>query len=184
MQTYKFWSLIILTLTFFTACDPEINPVNEEEAINEAYVDLMSPSGDKYHFSFVDSDGDGPQKAHLTADTLPPDTELFGTIRLVNTLASPVIDVTEEIVAEGTDHQLFYQIDGHLPDQFTYLDFDADNRPVGTAFKFKTGSHTTGKFVIYLRHKPAKDGLNVSAGDVTNAGGETDVELDFPYIVR
>ena len=35
-----------------------------------------------------------------------------------------------------------------------------------------------------LRHEPAKDASGVAAGDITNAGGETDIEVTFDVTVE
>jgi hypothetical protein len=42
-----------------------------------------------------------------------------------------------------------------------------------------TSSAGSGTLTITLRHEPNKDGDNVADGDITNAGGETDVEVTF-----
>jgi hypothetical protein len=35
-----------------------------------------------------------------------------------------------------------------------------------------------------LRHEPNKDALNVASGEITNAGGETDIEVSFPVTIK
>jgi len=37
---------------------------------------------------------------------------------------------------------------------------------------------------ITLRHEPAKDATGVSDGDITNAGGETDISVNFPVEIQ
>ena len=36
-----------------------------------------------------------------------------------------------------------------------------------------------GQFTVTLRHEPDKSAQGVSAGDITNAGGETDIEVSL-----
>ena len=40
------------------------------------------------------------------------------------------------------------------------------------------------KINIILRHEPNKKGLGVSDGDITNAGGETDIEVSFDITIK
>ena len=35
-----------------------------------------------------------------------------------------------------------------------------------------------------LRHEPDKSAAGVSSGDITNAGGETDIEVSFNVIIE
>jgi hypothetical protein len=35
-----------------------------------------------------------------------------------------------------------------------------------------------------LRHQPNKNGSNVNTGDITNAGGESDVDISFDVVVK
>ena len=39
-------------------------------------------------------------------------------------------------------------------------------------------------YTITLRHEPAKTATGVSGGDITNAGGETDIEVVFDVTVE
>ena len=36
---------------------------------------------------------------------------------------------------------------------------------------------------MILKHEPNKSAAGVAGGDVTNAGGETDAEMEFPITV-
>ena len=46
-----------------------------------------------------------------------------------------------------------------------------------------TGSmaNPSATMTVILRHEPNKAGAGVSDGDITNAGGETDIEVTFPF---
>ena len=41
-----------------------------------------------------------------------------------------------------------------------------------------------GSITVILKHKPMKTAANVSNGDISNAGGETDIEVTFPIDVQ
>lgn len=51
-------------------------------------------------------------------------------------------------------------------------------------FSFQTGATSNGSLKITLKHQPNKSGTNVSIGDITNAGGETDIEVTLPIVVQ
>jgi hypothetical protein len=38
--------------------------------------------------------------------------------------------------------------------------------------------------VVTLRHEPDKGAAGVSGGDITNAGGDTDIEVTFPVVIE
>ena len=66
----------------------------------------------------------------------------------------------------------------------SYSDADANNLPIGIQNKVQTGAASEGTFTITLRHEPAKPAEGVSDGDITNAGGETDVEVTLPISIQ
>lgn len=83
-----------------------------------------------------------------------------------------------EILAEDSEHQLFYSAVTGLT--ITYTDEDDNGNPLGIETTFTTDdSFDGGALTITLRHEPNKFGSGVSDGDITNAGGETDVEVTF-----
>jgi hypothetical protein len=41
-----------------------------------------------------------------------------------------------------------------------------------------------GSLTIILRHEPDKSAPGVSEGDIANAGGETDIQLNFELIIQ
>ncbi|NIJ45516.1 hypothetical protein FHR24_001984 [Wenyingzhuangia heitensis] len=88
-------------------------------------------------------------------------------------------DIDAEVKEEGTEHQFFYthQIDGLT---VLYTDKDENGKPIGLETTFTTGeSYTGGAVKIVLRHEPNKFAEGVANGDVTNAGGENDVDITF-----
>jgi hypothetical protein len=92
--------------------------------------------------------------------------------------------IKSRFLYQKTDHQFFFQpTPGSLFTYFNYLDTDINGIAIGLIFKTKTGPSETDNLTITLRHKPDKSGLNVSNGDITNAAGETDVEVTFPIII-
>jgi hypothetical protein len=41
-----------------------------------------------------------------------------------------------------------------------------------------------GSLEIVLRHQPDKDASGVDQGEIENAGGETDVQVEFPLSIE
>jgi hypothetical protein len=65
-----------------------------------------------------------------------------------------------------------------------YGDVDGNGKPLGLQTTVVTGDVSTGTLTITLRHEPDKSAAGVSGGDLTNAGGETDIEVTFDVTVQ
>lgn len=171
---------------FFFACnaDDEVEIENEEEVITTLqYVLTPTAGGNAVTLQFEDADGDGPGAPVLTVDALAANTTYNGAITLSNVTETPAEDVTEEIEEEDDEHQFFFSstVSGLT---VAYADEDGDGNPVGLATTLTTGAAGSGTLTVTLRHEPSKDASGVSAGDITNAGGETDIEVTFNIDVQ
>lgn len=178
----------MLSLLFITSCkkDEPADPVipNEEEVITTLnYTLTPDGGGDPIVFSFQDLDGDGGNAPIITGGTLDTNATYTGSLVLLNELENPVGDITAEVHEEGVDHQFFFQttLSGV---NVAYDDMDANGNPIGLSTILTTTAATTGTFKITLRHLPNKDATGVSTGDITNAGGETDIEVTFNVEVQ
>lgn len=188
MKTIKFLFLTILTSAFIVSCSDDDTPeeINEEEVITTMTVTLIPQGGgDTVRLISRDLDGDGPN---------PPEIEVTGpfmagaayngSVELLNELETPPEDITEEVEEEDDEHQLFYTLASDIG-TVEYTDEDGDGNPVGLAFQYTAGvTGTTGTFTVTLRHEPNKDAPGVSDGDITNAGGETDIEETFTVTIQ
>ncbi|MFT6148889.1 MAG: hypothetical protein ACJAUH_001575, partial [Saprospiraceae bacterium] len=84
---------------------------------------------------------------------------------------------------EAEEHQFFFQTT--LNDlEVIYDDQDADGNPIGLTTTVTTGNSDTGTITIILKHEPNKSAAGVINGDITNAGGETDIEVTFGVDVQ
>ncbi len=179
--------LLMGTVLFFSSCkdDDDPTPENEEELITTMTV-VLAPDGggSTATLLFRDLDGDGGNAPTITTDKLAPNTTYTGTISLLNETETPAENITEEVKEEGDEHQFFYATTMGLNISFAYNDQDADGRPIGLDFTLVTGDASTGTLRITLRHEPDKAATNVSMGDITNAGGETDIEVDFDVTIE
>lgn len=161
-------------------------PPNEEEVITSLYLWLVpTGGGDTAIFSFVDLDGDGGNAPVITGDTLATGTDYVGTILLLNESEIPVDTISNEVAAEDAEHQFFFSTTGGALSWTGYGDADGDGNPVGLLSNWSTAAAPgNGDLGVVLRHLPDKNAPSVSAGDITNAGGETDIEVTIPYVVQ
>ena len=173
-------------LFFATSCEDEMPPPVEEpeEVITTLTYELVSEDGsDTVILTFKDLDGDGGAEPEITGGTLQSNTTYDGQITLLNESETPSENITEEVAEEDEEHQLFFSSTGDLV-TVTYEDVDENSAPVGLVTKLTATVTGSTDLKITLRHEPAKDGENVAAGDITNAGGSTDIEVTFPVTVE
>lgn len=185
-KSYFFYILILFHSILLSNCgksDPEIP--NEEELITTLkYTLTPAAGGNPVIFSFKDLDGDGGNAPVIATGILAANTSYLGNLELLNELTQPVTNITEEIRTEGTAHQFFFRLSGGLISTIQYDDSDTDGRPLGIKTKLSTSSVSAGSLTITLRHEPDKSAQGVANGDITNAGGETDIEITFNVQVQ
>jgi hypothetical protein len=181
----KIYVAIVATSTIIslTQCKPHSD---EQELITTVQLNLTtSPLSSKvYTIQFKDTDGEGGNAPVVTGDTLLADSTYTANVRFLNQSVSPEEDITAEINKEAEEHQVFYQLSAGSDATVTYDDQDANSKPIGVKTKIKTGKAGTNTIKITLRHQPNKDASGVSGGSIANAGGETDVEVSLPFVVK
>ncbi len=186
MKTIKLLAIACISAITFASCSDDENPTptNEEEVITTMTVTLTPTSGTPIVLKTQDLDGDGPTAPTVTVSgNLLANTTYNGVILLENETESPAENITTEVAAEADEHQLFYTATGISP-TFTYTGAtDSMGNPVGITFSVATGVSGTGTITVTLRHEPNKSATGVSNGDITNAGGETDIEATFNVTV-
>lgn len=178
----------IIALLFTTSCtdDEPDDPVipNEEEVITSLNF-ILTPSrgGAPVTFSFQDLDGDGGNDPVITGGTLDTNSTYTGSLVLLNELENPAENISDEINTEALEHQFFFQTT--VSDlMVNYDDMDVDGNPIGLSTIITTNSAGNGTITVVLRHEPNKDATGVSTGDITNAGGETDIEVTFNVEIK
>lgn len=186
----KLFKLLLITFGTFAmfSCssddDAAPTPVNEEEVITTLNVTLSPATGTDIVLSSRDLDGEGPTAPVITAPALAANTTYTGTLELLNEMESPAEDITEEVAEEDDEHQFFFQVIGDATLTVNYTDMDDDGNPVGINFTLTTGDASTGNLNIVLRHLLDKNAAGVSDGDITNAGGDTDIQVNFPIDIQ
>lgn len=185
MKIFKYALLAIPFLYF--SCDDDDDtpdPVNEEEVITTMNVTLVAHDGSGTVFmSSVDNDGEGPNLPEVSVSgPISSMTSYSGMVEFLNELEDPAEDITEEVIEEADEHQVFFTASSGLPLEFAYVDVDSNGNPLGTQFVVaptSEGATGSGSITITLVHEPEKpnDGLST-------AGGETDIEVTFTVTVE
>lgn len=188
MKKIKLLPIGLLALVLFNSCsnDDDAVPVNEEEVIT-TLIATLTPQGGGTTIVLTsrDLDGDGPNPPVINVSgNLSVNKTYSGSLSILNETTSPAEDITEEIEAEADDHQFFFTASNNIGTTAYALPFDSNGKPVGTNFTFTTTAAATGSLTVVLRHLPNKNAENVAAGDITNAGGETDIQVTFPIVVE
>lgn len=182
--TIQFFAIALSTMLAFTACEKTPDVPNEEEVITTVNY-MLTPvgGGTPITMTFTDLDGDGGNAPTIVGGTLDTNETYNGAITLFNASETPIENITTEIESEKEEHQFFFSstISGV---NIAYADQDADGNPVGLANRLSTGNAGSGNVTITLRHEPNKTASGVAGGDITNAGGETDIEITFPINVQ
>ena len=180
--------IVLFVSTFaFVSCnnndDPD--PVNPEEVITTLTATLTPQgSGTVVTLQSRDLDGDGPNAPVITVSgSLAANTTYNGTVEVLNETETPAEDITVEVQEEAEEHQFFYTPTNNIV-TVAYTDTDGNNDPIGLTYTLTTTAAGTGNLTITLRHEPNKSASGVSTGDITNAGGETDVEATFSITVQ
>lgn len=156
---------------------------HEEELITTLTMSLTDTSGTITSFTFQDIDGDGGNAPTIDTITLSANGSYTCAITLLNESETPAEDMTSEILEEASEHQFFFS-STKSDLTVSYSDTDSNNLPIGLATTLESGATGMGNLTVTLKHEPSKTGVGVSEGDITNAGGETDIEVVFHVIVE
>lgn len=173
------------TIIGCTEDEPETPIIpNEEELITTLKWQLISINQqDTLNFLFRDLDGDGGSEPTMETIDLKANTIYSARVTLLNELNMPVEDITEEVSEEAEDHQFFYETDiSGLT--VAYSDNDVNGNPIGILSMVTTADSSSGSLNITLLHLPDKFANGVSTGDISLAGGESDISVSFNFNVK
>ncbi|TYP99148.1 hypothetical protein C7447_102467 [Tenacibaculum adriaticum] len=187
MKSQKILLIAFLSLITLASCSDDDNnplPVNEEEVITTLEVTLTNGTTTVTLLS-TDLDGDGPNDPVVSVSgNFEKGMTYDGVLKLLNETESPAENITEEVEEEALDHQFFYSTTNSIA-TFAYSDEDTDGNPIGIEFKMTASADAgNGKVTFTLRHEPNKNASGVKDGDITNAAGETDIEVTFDVVVE
>lgn len=176
--------LISVLLATMLSCDKDPVIPNEEELITTVTYTLSPQGGgDDVVLFFEDLDGDGGDDPTFRVDSLLANTTYTGVLLLESTVDGVTENISDEVAVEANEHQFFFA--SSLADlTVSYADTDSDGNPIGLVSVLTTGAAGTGTLTVTLRHEPNKSASGVADGDLTNAGGETDIEVEFAVVVE
>ena len=183
MKTMKRCSMYALLAIAMIGCsddDAAPLPVNEEEVITTVILTLTPDSGEEVVLTAIDLDGDGPGELVTTmSGSFSESTQYQGAVRFLNETETPAEEITDEVLEEADEHQVFYTTTEGLNIQTTYEDQDSQGNPLGLQITLTTGAASEGSLTVTLRHEPVKpnDGLD-------SAGGETDITTTFDLTIE
>lgn len=195
MKNLKINTLAILAILAISSCSKKDDPIKQPDPVNEEEVittvtTVFTPvgSGSIVTLKYRDIDGDGPGAPEPMPNvTFEANKTYNGVITVLNESVTPAKIVSTEILAEAVDHQFFYQSTGSFP-SLTYTpvtsapdNFDTNGKPLGFKTSLVTGSTVVnnGALKVTLRHQGNKSAVNVSNGDITNATGATDFDINY-----
>ena len=173
-------------ILFMVSCKKEpAEPINESELITTLKLTLTDSAtpANVYTFIFKDIDGEGGANPTIDSVKVPVGKTYLASLLILDERDASAVDtISNEIEEESADHQFFYQsTPTDVISNFNYLSFDDNGKPLGTEFKLKAKATTSnGTLRVTLRHEPNKSAAGVADGDITNAAGETDIEVEFP----
>lgn len=190
--------LAVLMMTLiFTACSSDDdgvappdaeNPVEEFTDIEFIFTNIEDPE-DETRGIWEDEDGFGPGEPVIIQH---PEFKANTTYRLTfimeNRLVTPVEDVTEEILDEDDEHQMFFEFSeslfsdpegiGNIQDRdgpINYQDFDDNGLPLGLETLWTTGEvQENASFRAVLGHQPG-----VKSETSTWDSGDIDWDITF-----
>lgn len=180
MKKSAFYAL--LTLAMLGCSDDDTTPeiINEDELITTVILTLTPDSGDQVVLTTIDLDGVGPDEPVTTVvGNFSENTIYDGTVAFLDESGEEVEDITQEVIEEADEHQVFYTVGEGLNITTTYLDSDSNGNPLGVSITLETGEASSGSLTVTLRHEPVKpnDGLE-------SAGGETDIATSFDVSIQ
>lgn len=174
------WAILLPTILFLASCKKEaiVDP-NEGELITTVKLrltDLMQGNSVVNEFIFQDLDGEGgvaPQKFDTIVVSKGKNYKCE--VILLNESVTPVDNVTEEVIAEGVDHQVYIQSNPQTLISVTNADKDANGLPLGITSYWTIGNAMgQGLLNVTLKHKPGYKKVNDNV-----AVGDTDLSIDF-----
>ena len=183
----------------FTSCnsdDPEKE--NEGEVITDVTLKFTEVNqagtaiGTPFEVKASDSNGVGLGN-NLTIETinLVRGKRYQMEISLFNSIENE--DITKEVKEEGDEHQFFFlgtAVVGSPLMTYTYDDQDKNGNPIGLkgfVQVVENPSFNNARLRVILRHdlnKAFPGANNPNFQNFANAGGETDLDVEFPVVIN
>lgn len=175
----KLFAVVMLGGLILAGCKKKNNEEeNEEELITTVRVKLTASGSATQTFTWKDIDGPGGNAPQISNITLSPGISYACELEFLDESKTPAENITDEVEAEGTDHQVYYEV-ATAALTINGLNTDAGGLPLGITSNWIAATSSGGTVKITLKHKPGVK----AAGDLVSKG-ETDVEVSFPVVIQ
>lgn len=188
MSKFKFLGTALLAGLLVVSCKKDdTTPVDnhehdESELITTVQLNFsgkgISGNDTTFTVSFDDPDGTGGNKP-TSFDTIRFAANKTYTCDLIllDKSKNPVDTISNEVKEEAVEHLFFFTPSNSDALSVTINDKDSKGRNLGLKTSWVTKKATNGTVKVKLMHQPGvKDG--------TSANGDTDVEIDFPLVIK
>lgn len=188
MSKFKFLGTALLVGLLVVSCKKDdTTPVDnhehdESELITTVQLNFsgkgISGNDTTFTVSFDDPDGTGGNKP-TAFDTIRFAANKTYTCDLIllDKSKNPVDTISNEVKEEADEHLFFFTPSDKDALSVTINDKDSKGRNLGLKTSWVTKKATNGTVQVKLMHQPGvKDG--------TSANGDTDVEIDFPLVIK
>lgn len=171
---------LLLALVTITSCQKDNVDQDAMTTINFLLIadDLSNGVQFKYH----DLDGpDGPLQGFVTGAVLAPNLGYTGTISILNERTNPTTQVTDQIMDNPNDYQIFFTLSDPQMVDIDIMDKDDNGMPLGLSTRVTTGSQE-GEHTMKIQ--VVKNGNKSNGGTAAEAGGEIAIEGEFEIYIR
>ena len=188
MSKFKILGMALLTGLLVVSCKKDDKKPDdhhhdhENELITTVKLNFsgkgISGNDTTFTVSFDDPDGAGGNKP-ISFDTIRFAANKTYTCDLIllDKSKNPVDTISNEVKEEADEHLFFFTPSNKDALTVTINDKDSKGRNLGLKTSWVTKSAATGTVKVKLMHQPGvKDG--------TSATGDTDVEVDFPLVIK
>lgn len=188
MSKFKFLGTVLLAGLLVISCKKDDKKPDdhhhdhENELITTVQLNFsgkgISGNDTTFIVSFDDPDGTGGNKP-TAFDTIRFAANKTYTCDLIllDKSKNPVDTISNEVKEEADEHLFFFTPSNSDALSVTINDKDSKGRNLGLKTSWVTKKATNGTVKVRLMHQPGvKDG--------TSANGDTDVEIDFPLVIK
>lgn len=172
---------LFLTCFVFVSCKDSVEPEEENELITTVKLSFTA-GGKTLVYSYKDLDGDGGNFPVIDKIVLSPNTDYIVSTEFLDESKTPVVSITQEILAEADEHLVIYTPSTPNIGTFTYSDKDKNGLNIGLKGNFKTNAAQNGSLKVQLRHQPEVNGKRVKDGSITP--GSDDVNISFMVEIK
>ena len=152
MKHLKFLAVVMLGGLILAGCKKKNNEEeNEEELITTVNVKLTAAGGATQTVTWKDVDGPGGNAPQIGTITLSPGTTYACELEFLDESKTPAENITDEVEAEGTDHQVYYEVSTAAL-TIGSLNTDAGGLPLGITSSWVAVTNSGGSVKITLKH--------------------------------